>query len=179
MKKVLMVFLLMTSNSFAGREMASVDEPIKMDKSRSTCQAKNNAPVDITTSRTGANVTITIKAKHDFDNAKIKFSAVDDLEFVGEPDNIEKDLSEGELVTETLKVKPTQHMTYIAVQVEGLLHNFPRVKTITVPIEGTSAFGHLPKDSYRRKVASENQKMSAKPKKKHTRKGRPVRFINE
>lgn len=179
MKTALIVFLLMTSKSFAGREMASVDEPVQMDKSHSTCQAKNNAPVDITTSRTGANVTITIKAKYDFDNAKIKFSAVDDLEFVGEPDNIEKDLSEGEVVTETLKVKPTQHMAYIAVQVEGLLHNFPRVKTITVPIEGTSAFGHLPKDSYRRKVASENQKMSAKPKKKHTRKGRPVRFINE
>lgn len=168
----------MASSAFAGNVLKTVDTPIEFKEHRN-CTAKNNAPVEITSSRVRANVTIDILAKHDFDNVKISFNEIEGVEFVGDPEEIEKDLVKGERVSTTIKVKPTVHLAYIAVQVEGLLHNFPRVKTITVPIEGTSSFGHLPKELYKAEKAKQNQKLSLTPKRKHMRKGRPVKFMNE
>jgi len=178
MKKIILTILFITSSAFAGNALKNIDTPVKMG-GHSSCTAKNNAPVEISSSRTGANVTITITAKHDFDNAKIDFNEIEGVEFIGEPEQIEKDLVKGETISTTIKVKPTVHLAYIAVQVEGLLHNFPRVKTVTVPVEGTSAFGHLPKELYQEELAKQNQKLSLTPKRKHMRKGRPVKFMNE
>ncbi|TNF27683.1 MAG: hypothetical protein EP319_11015 [Deltaproteobacteria bacterium] len=175
---ILLITIFYVYPAFSGNAIVPSDKPVDFGDSHQKCRAKNNAPVEITSSRTGSNVIVTIKAIHNIQEAKINFMAVDDLEFVTPPENIEKDLDEGEEMIVELKVRPTKHLAYVAVQVEGKVHQFPRVKTITVPIPGTSSFGNLPKELYVRKIAQQNQKPS-QSKRKLTRKGKPVQLINE
>lgn len=175
---ILLITIFYVLPALSGNAIKPADKPVDFGESHQRCRTKNNAPVEITTSRTGSNVIVTIKAIHNIEEAKINFMAVDDLEFITSPESIEKDLDEGEEMIVELKMKPTKHMAYIAVQVEGKVHQFPRVKTITVPILGTSNLGHLPKELYVRKIAQQNQKPS-QSKRKLTRKGQPVQLINE
>ncbi len=176
---MIFTYILVSQVAISGTEIKNVSSPVKMESGHIKCRAKNNAPVEITSSRLGSTVTISIKVLHDLEGASIQFNAVDDLEFLSEPESFDQDLNTGEVITVELKVKPTKHLSYVAVQVEGILHNFPRVKTVTVPVPGTSAFGNLPLELYKRKIAEQNEKASPHPKKKLTRKGRPVLIMNQ
>lgn len=178
--KILISFLLMICFSAIGAEPLVLQKKkmkIKPKTETKICQTKNNAPVSIVTEREGANVTITIKVLDNMENSSIKFYPNDDLDFLDSPEDINRNLVKGESIVVNIKVQPTQYRSYIVAQISGLQYNFPRVKTLTIPIDGISSDGKLSKGKYLRRKNAKLRKKTWRDGK--TRNGRNLRFVNE
>ncbi|MCO4792599.1 MAG: hypothetical protein KC493_02715 [Bacteriovoracaceae bacterium] len=175
--KILISFLFMICFSAIGAEPLELQKTkIKPKTEAKICQTKNNAPVSIISERVGANVKITIKVLDNMENSSIKFYPNDDLVFLESPADISRNLVKGESIVVNIKVQPTLYRSYIVAQISGLQYNFPRVKTLTIPIDGVSSDGKLSKGKYLRKKNAKLRKKTWRDGK--TRNGRKLQFVN-